>query len=103
MTTALVAIFLVSAIAYGGVEVWSRRRWRMTSRVRRKGVELCVAKGRETVCLARVRFDRVKTPNPDVSFAEQLATARARVRVRRDELNGHERRVREINRRWRRR
>jgi hypothetical protein len=77
----------------------SIQKWRVANRTTDNGYEVLLVKGEQWIVCFRVQFDRPSSPNPDHTFSDQLAQARAEAKERADSMNGHERRVRDTQ--WR--
>lgn len=74
-------------------------RWYVTHEIVENGYNIILKKDSQEIVCFRVLFDRPSSPNPDTTFVDQLIQARAEAMQRADSLNGHERLVRENNRR----
>lgn len=74
-------------------------RWWIGGQNVKEGYEVLLRKGKQTRVIYRVLFDRHSSPNPDSSFQDQLAQARADAQEHADALNAHEHIVRDKNRR----
>jgi hypothetical protein len=75
-------------------------RWYVTGRSDEEdnGYHVLLKKGDQEIVCFRVKFNRPSSPNPDTSFADQVAQARAEAYERAAALNGHEHLIREDNR-----